>query len=63
MYHYRYKTYLWDGGVRTPGFVYSKNFQTHKGISNSYVHVADWYKTIIGWSGGWENWQAAGKVN
>jgi len=55
-----WKTYLWEGGVRTAGFVYSKALQTHKGISNSYVHVSDWYKTIIAWSGGWENWQAAG---
>ena len=59
-----YKSTLWEGGVRTPSFIYSSN---HKIMSdklrgtetNCYFHVADWYQTIISLSGGWQKYERA----
>jgi len=59
-----WKSALWEGGIRNPAFVYSENEQLmpNRGVkSNAHIHVSDWYKTIITFSGGWSNWRAAGK--
>ena len=59
-----YKYYLWEGGVRNPAFIYSpnKDLMPNRGKSNNLIHVSDWFDTIIGMSGGWDNWEAAGKI-
>ena len=51
-----YKAHLWEGGVRTVGFLYSESeeIMPNRGLTSCYVHVADWFKTIIGISG--RNW-------
>eukprot|EP00116_Pleurobrachia_bachei_P005314 sb/3465576/ len=50
------KNTLWEGGVRTPSFVYSANPSLiPAGTSTSCLfHVSDWYPTLIALSGGWE---------
>ena len=59
-----YKQYLWEGGLRNPAFIYSasEELMPNRGASNSLIHVSDWFDTIISISGGWDNWDAEGKV-
>ena len=60
-----WKQYLWEGGVRTAAFVYSPNkeIMPNRGtVSNSLIHVSDWFDTMISITGGWDNWEAAGKI-
>jgi len=59
-----FKNELWEGGVRTAAFVYSPNFDLmpNRGVSDGYVHITDWFKTIVTLSGGWENWVASGET-
>jgi len=51
-----YKASLWEGGVRTVGFMFSENkeIQPIRGFTDCYVHVSDWYQTVITASGGWD---------
>ena len=50
------KGHLWEGGVRTLSFLYSPNkgILPNRGYNDCYIHVSDWYKTIISISGGWK---------
>ena len=51
-----HKNQLWEGGVRTVAFMYSVNqdIMPNRGSTSCYVHVSDWYSTIIAISGGWD---------
>ena len=59
-----YKSTLWEGGVRTPSFIYSLNDkilsdELRGTETDCYFHVADWYQTIIALSGGWYKYERA----
>eukprot|EP00116_Pleurobrachia_bachei_P004213 sb/3464475/ len=51
-----WKNQLYEGGVRVPAFLYSSNpdILVPRGSTSCYVHVTDWYSTLIRWTGGWE---------
>ena len=42
--------------MRTVGFLYSENEEIlpHRGSTDCYVHVSDWYSTLVAVSGGWD---------
>ncbi|KAK7075947.1 hypothetical protein SK128_003558 [Halocaridina rubra] len=43
---------LWEGGTRGPAFIHSPLLAVSGFISETVMHVTDWYKTLIGLSGG-----------
>ncbi|XP_020899733.1 arylsulfatase J isoform X1 [Exaiptasia diaphana] len=47
-----YKSTLWEGGVRVPGFVLGSMIQKSGGEINDLIHVTDWYPTLIKLAGG-----------
>eukprot|EP00116_Pleurobrachia_bachei_P003690 sb/3463952/ len=51
-----YKATLFEGGVRTPAFLYSANetLVVPRGRTSCKVHVTDWYRTLIETTGGWD---------
>ena len=42
-----YKTTLWEGGTRVPGFIHSPLLPTSGYISDDLIHVTDWYPTLL----------------
>lgn len=59
-----YKSELWEGGVRTPSFVFSPNKKflpnRLRGTTfDCYFHVSDWYQTVISLTGGWKKYESA----
>eukprot|EP00116_Pleurobrachia_bachei_P003629 sb/3463891/ len=51
-----WKNTLFEGGIRTPSFIYSPNPEilVPRGRTSCYVHVSDWYSSLIRWTGGWD---------
>ena len=51
-----WKSMLFEGGIRTPAFIYSPNPEivVPRGRTSCYVHVSDWYSSLIRWTGGWD---------
>jgi len=43
---------LYDGGVRTPGFIWSKELQKNARVSHELLHVTDWLPTLYEAAGG-----------
>lgn len=40
------KETLWEGGVRSPSFIWSSQLQAHPRVSNQLFHVTDWLPTL-----------------
>ena len=55
-----WKGHLWEGGVRTVAFLYSESdaLLKRRGETDCYVHVSDWYSTIVSMSGGWNKYES-----
>eukprot|EP00116_Pleurobrachia_bachei_P003572 sb/3463834/ len=51
-----WKETLFEGGVRVPAFLYSPNpdILVPRGSTSCYIHVTDWFSTLIRWTGGWD---------
>ncbi|XP_073998028.1 arylsulfatase B-like isoform X2 [Rhodnius prolixus] len=46
------KETLWEGGVRSPSFIWSSQLQAHPRVSNQLFHVTDWLPTLYIAAGG-----------
>lgn len=54
-----HKSTLWEGGVRTPSFIYSENrdlIPNQSKQTDCYFHISDWFQTVISISGGWDGY-------
>ncbi|XP_068209805.1 arylsulfatase B-like [Palaemon carinicauda] len=43
---------LWEGGTRAAGFIHSPLLPKTGFVSNTLMHVTDWYATLVGLAGG-----------
>jgi len=45
-----FKKSLFEGAIRTPAFLYSPSYKIlpHRGETDCYVHITDWYSTLVG---------------
>eukprot|EP00116_Pleurobrachia_bachei_P005350 sb/3465612/ len=59
-----WKNTLFEGGVRVPAFLYSPNpdILVPRGSTSCYIHVTDWFSSLINWTGGWEAFAKISKV-
>eukprot|EP00116_Pleurobrachia_bachei_P005210 sb/3465472/ len=59
-----WKNTLFEGGVRVPAFLYSPNPEilVPRGSTSCYIHVTDWYSSLIRWTGGWDAYNKMSKV-
>nr|XP_024218474.1 arylsulfatase B [Halyomorpha halys] len=46
------KETLWEGGVRSPSFIWSAALQENPRVSNSFIHITDWLPTLYSAAGG-----------
>jgi len=45
------KMTLWEGGTRTPAMIHSPTYLPSGKVSNLWLHVSDWYPTILSIAG------------
>ncbi|BET01848.1 arylsulfatase b [Nesidiocoris tenuis] len=43
---------LWEGGVRSPTFVWSAQLQNNPRVSDQFIHISDWLPTLYTAAGG-----------
>uniref|UniRef100_A0A1B6GFH0 Sulfatase N-terminal domain-containing protein n=1 Tax=Cuerna arida TaxID=1464854 RepID=A0A1B6GFH0_9HEMI len=46
------KETLWEGGVRSPTLIWSKQFQSNPRVYNGMIHITDWLPTLYRAAGG-----------
>ncbi|XP_022191942.2 arylsulfatase B [Nilaparvata lugens] len=46
------KSTLWEGGIRTPAFVWSPLLQSNSRVSTQLMHLTDWLPTLYSAAGG-----------
>uniref|UniRef100_A0A0K8S8T4 Arylsulfatase B n=1 Tax=Lygus hesperus TaxID=30085 RepID=A0A0K8S8T4_LYGHE len=46
---------LWEGGVRSPSFIWYSQFQTNPRVSDQFIHITDWLPTLYTAAGGDSN--------
>ncbi|XP_039279274.1 arylsulfatase B [Nilaparvata lugens] len=46
------KETLWEGGIRSPSFIWSTTFQQSPRVSTNLMHITDWLPTLYAAAGG-----------